>query len=274
VANWETLRRYIKASYRVKDDQLDPHHVGFGRRTRLLPLLAVAVLLPAVARADGGTSIANAPELPLGKTVSGARSGLDYWRLTIVSGDTLRVDYEPVATQLIGLCLMAPSVTDFTANDAQCVDGKVTDQSDRKRQTVHELTLPGRYSLIVGFGGGVCVHIFYGVDTKCSRAMAYNLTAYVVHRTTTTLLAVPKVVNRGTLVSVRGQVQGVKLGKVVLQERVAKRWVNRQLAKLTVSGRFTIKLQAATPGTFRYVVRYPGDASHKASKRGFTLTVT
>jgi hypothetical protein len=191
------------------------------RRHWPLPLIVFAVLIPAAAHADGGTSIANAPELPPGKTVSGARSGLDYWRVMVVSGDTLRIDYEPVATQLIGLCLMAPSVTDFTVNDAQCVDGKVTDQTDRKRQTVHELTLPGRYTLIVGFGGGVCVHIYYGVDTKCSRAMAYNLTAYVVHRTTTALLDFPKVVKRGALVAVRGQVQGVNRGNVVLIERVA-----------------------------------------------------
>ncbi len=40
--------------------------------------LVVALPVSGVAGADGGTSIAHAPELPLGKQVAGAVARLDY----------------------------------------------------------------------------------------------------------------------------------------------------------------------------------------------------
>jgi hypothetical protein len=231
-------------------------------------------LAVAGAQANGGTSIANAPELPIGTVVTGAKKGVDFWRVTIRSGDTLRIDYEPVATPRVALCLLEPDVTDFTLRDTRCSDFKDTDESGGKRQTVHELALPGRWSLAIGYyGDGACVTFQKRVNVGCQLTTGYSLTAYVVHRTTTTLQAVPKLVKRGSTVKIPGQVQGADRGNVVLQERVGKRLVNKQLAKLTSAGRFAFTIRAAKAGTFSYIARFPGNANHKPSKRAFKITV-
>ena len=116
-------------------------------------------------------SISSAPELPLGERITSGVTGLDYWRVTIVPGDTLRIDYESLNDATVGLCLLMPAVTDFTISDTNCTDQKDTDfvRGRSKRQTLHTLAVPGRYSFIVGdrycTGGRAYV--------KCSETVGY-----------------------------------------------------------------------------------------------------
>lgn len=232
------------------------------------------LIVAAAAHADGGTSIATSPELPNGQQVAAAVARLDYWRVTIVPGDTLRINYEPVGMSAlpdprVALCLMAPNVTDFTVGDARCVDPKSTNYSDRKRQTAYEFTLPGRYSLVVG---SYACNVYYGPpNTKCDRPLGYELTAFVVHRTKTTLLRAAKLVNRGSIVSIRGAVNGLANGKVLLQQRSGG-WSNKRIVNVS-AGRFAIRLRVTTTGEFRYRVLFRGDATHKPSSASFSLTV-
>jgi hypothetical protein len=229
---------------------------------------------PAAALADGGTQIANAPELQSGVKVSGAVSRADFWRFTIATGDTLRIDYEPVATyrkgDSMGVCLMTPDITDFTVNDKGCL---AYGYSDRKKQLLHEaFPIPGRYTLVVGHYN--CVNS--DVNTQCNpsnSALSYEFTLYIVHRTSTTLRPLARLANKGSSLNVRGQVKGATSGSVAIQQRAGGRWANVKITKVAKDGRFATKIKLNVIGAVRYRVFYPGDESHKPSTATFRLTV-
>ena len=85
-------------------------------------LAFVALCLPAVARAEsGGTTIASAPELPIGTTFVSGVNRHEFWRVTLNAGDKLTIDYQPLNGGWVELRLYRPDVTDFTLGNASPV---------------------------------------------------------------------------------------------------------------------------------------------------------
>src|SRR5207237_2811414 len=91
------------------------------RRLVLIALgsLAAALTLASSAPANGGSSIANAPELPTGTAVSGG--GSEFWKVTLAGGDRLTIDYQPVNGGCVHLYVYSPGVTDSTLDSTNSV---------------------------------------------------------------------------------------------------------------------------------------------------------
>jgi hypothetical protein len=224
--------------------------------------------------ANGGDSIAAAPELPNGKTVSGAKLGIDYWRATIASGDTLRIDFESVGIkdQLI-VCVLGPKTTDFTANGSRCEqpeDGENYVNPGAKSEDRYVFSQPGRYTVAIG----PWIYCFSAyLNQTCDDPNGYELTAYIVHRTAIRLQSTPRLLRTGAQFRVGGRVQGVNRGALALQIRQGG-WRNVRVAKIAANGSFTANARAPkTAGVYRYRIMYPGDATHRGSNASFKITV-
>jgi hypothetical protein len=224
--------------------------------------------------ANGGDSIAAAPELPNGRTVSGAKSGIDYWRVGIRSGDTLRIEFEPVGIrdQLI-VCVLLPKTTDFTANDSNCEppkDGANYVNPGAKSEDRYVLSQPGRYTVAIG----PWIYCFSaGVNTTCDNPNGYELTAYVVHRTSVRLRRIPRLLPVGASFSVRGRVHGAGSGTVALQISESG-WRTVRVVRIAKNGAFVAKGRVPSKaGVYSYRLVYPGDETHRASTAQFKISV-
>src|SRR5438874_2583891 len=97
----------------------------FNRLVRTLVLTAIVGTLAggmtAASRASGGSSIASAPELPIGSTVPGGTSSKEFWRVTLAAGDQLTIDYQSVNGGCAQPFVYRPDVTDYTLNSASYV---------------------------------------------------------------------------------------------------------------------------------------------------------
>ena len=116
-----------------------------------LVLLAVA----AAASADqGGMTISSAPELPLGRSVASTvpasatlgdvcathgRSG-ELWRVSMNAFDHFVIDFKSTNGDVVGINMIAPTVTDATLSDAEN-DGRVP--RPRDNVDLDELSVPG-----------------------------------------------------------------------------------------------------------------------------------
>lgn len=247
----------------------------------MLPVLLAALVLGSTAAGAGGKTIAVAPELPNGTTVDGSGTGWDFWRLTIVPGDALAIDYEPIglpANQQMQICLLDPTVTDFTINDAECVRPANRNSviSDRKQRATWSFSQPGRYTLGLharysGPNGKLC-HSLAGINTLCDPALAYSLTAYVVHLTRVTLDRLPRLVKAGSSLKLSGVVRGGSQGAVAVQMQKSGRWVGVFVTPIDARGHFRNRLKVPKrAGNYQYRVVYPGDATHRSSTARFGL---
>lgn len=231
---------------------------------------AALVSVPALvaARADGGTSIASAPELPIGKQVFSGVARVDYWRIAFKAGDQFVVNYGPTDGGSVELCFMRPEVTDYTLQDARCWQPLSTDETyGSKRQTSRIISTPGRWTLVVGDDN--C--IYDQVSVRCTSPVAYELTGFIRRVTRVLLSAPPRVANARATLSVKGRVTGATRGNVALQVRSG-RWRNVTVARVGAGGRFAIKIKPSAPGTYRYRILYPGDNAHRSSAASFVLT--
>ena len=105
------------------------------RRRLLLLAAGGALVVASSALAVGGTSIANAPELPLFGDVVGGTSNIEgahvcgvagdateFYRVSLGAGDVLTVDYwGTLPNEIVGIGILPPSVTDDTLDQANCV---------------------------------------------------------------------------------------------------------------------------------------------------------
>jgi IPT/TIG domain len=167
-----------------------------GRRTlwsvsMIVVLVCCVLALPAVARAtSGGSTIATAPQLPIGTTfVGGAVAKHEFWRVTLAAGDTLTIDYQPANGGEVDLDVFKPSVTDFTLGSASSVVSAWT-----TGKSVFTWTATGQGSWILEV---------YSYD-------GYQLSAHVQHVMMTKLL--PASGRRGVIVTISGRNFGAKRG--------------------------------------------------------------
>jgi hypothetical protein len=118
----------------------------------------------------GMKSIAGAPILPIGRPlVSGAQTDKpttgEFWRVPLVAGDRLTINYQPVNVGRVSLEILRPTVTDYTLANAGSV---AYDQASGKSTFSWTATRTGRWLL--------------EVSCDCSSVLGYQLTAYVKHK--------------------------------------------------------------------------------------------
>ena len=85
--------------------------------------LACGSIWVAVAIANGGSSIASAPDMPIGQQVASGYTHPQYgefWRVNLSAGDELVIDYGvPAGSGSLDLYVYSPGVTDYTLSDAE-----------------------------------------------------------------------------------------------------------------------------------------------------------
>lgn len=239
-------------------------------RRYLLLLLLTAIAVPAAARADGGVSIAAAPDLPIGEQVTGGVARLDFWRLNVTAGDKLVINYSSTDGSVIQFCFMQPGVTDYTLVDASCWKPQSTDTSSTKRQTSRIMPTSGRWTLVVGAYWD-CVTESY-VRVGCTKGIGYELTAYLLRATRTTLTAPARVVKASRPLVLQGTVSAGATGNLAIQQRIGATWKNVAVAPLGKNGAFRVVLRLARPGRYVFRAYYPGDGSHRGSVAAVAVT--
>ena len=129
------------------------------------------LVLPAALGGGGGTTIASAPTLPLGLRVghayklAGCSGYGEIWRISLARGDHLRLDYGSKNGQPVQVLVLAPSVTDETADLGVLAEAWTSYRDD----LVFDATKAGRYSIVL--------RTFYA----CETSLWYVVTAHVTH---------------------------------------------------------------------------------------------
>jgi hypothetical protein len=224
---------------------------------RMLMMAAAAGLVAAGAGAavrGGGADIASAPELPLGQQVQGGAphscSPLrrEFWRLTLLRGDHVRLDLGSLNGHTVYVIIYAPDITDYTLNGA-------TQLASVSTTTKNELTYiapaPGRYTLLVGVG-------------DCSYDLAYILTGYIQHYTSTSVTT-PPLVETGKPFTVSGAVSGATSGNIEIRFTTAGQPTVSGTASITNSGAFQLKQTLNAGGQYKVQAIYHGDGNHLQS---------
>jgi hypothetical protein len=233
--------------------------------------LTVALIVAGVALAsvrDGGRSVSGAPALSIGTAVTGGDQvdelccdswyqqagspGLQYWKVLLQFGDHLVIDYGVVSGDNVNLCMLAPTVTDFTLTDSRCT---ASDSTQSKHEFTFTASTAGTWTLAVGY-----------YHCCGMQSWAYQMTAYVKHPTQAKITA-PPLIKHGSRITYSGTVAGASGGVVELQSRSSARpvWKSFGVASLSTTGAFKFQTRVATSGTYRVKVVYPGDASHLPS---------
>jgi hypothetical protein len=220
-----------------------------------------------VALANGGFSIASAPELPGGERATGGgtnRSGCcygEFWRITLARADHLRIDWSKTGgSHEIVLCLLDPGVTDSTLSDASCA---LKDVTNGKHEVTYVVARSGRWTLEISQN---CASCGQGAD------MSYELTAYV-QRPTHARLTGPRVARAHSLVALSGKITGLASGKVAIQSRTKTSWKTLALMPVKSNGGFVLNTRVGGTGTFRVRVVFRGDASHLPSSAVYSFKV-
>jgi hypothetical protein len=246
-------------------------------RKPLLLLAGLALVLPALASAAGGSSIANASELSIsvqqygGAQVTG-RPGMDYWWINLAAGDELVVNYgftgrdDITGSTEVALCTVIPGVTDYTLPSAKCAGLNHIDGG--KGEFTFIATVPGRWTLLAGrywnVGNGGCIFRDL-IDPQCDNDTAYELTAYLKHYTKATI-AGPKTAKPSKKVVLKGTVSGLTAGRVVVQKRIGKRMKSLGLASIKSNGTYSYRVRLGQiRGLYRFRAVYYGDDTHRAS---------
>jgi hypothetical protein len=236
----------------------------------VLAVLASAVLTAASfgARSGakaGGASIAEAAPLPLGTEVaSGALRNrklnalpwaAEYWKVAMGSGDRLVLDYGATNDLGVGVCMLAPDVSDFTEQKAPCLASAITMDKTELR-----FTAPVNGFYTVRFAVNACA---------CTDPLSYTFLARVAVLTRI-LLHVPKLVHHGALVHVNGVITGRATGAVAL--RISGSLSSRKIAAIRPGGKFSSAFRLRLPGRYTVTAIYYGNPSHAQSTSSARVT--
>ena len=126
-----------------------------------------------VASANGGSSIANAPQAPVGTDVTGgsptpsttSRPPDEFWLVALQKGDQLAIDYGEIYPNARGvaLSLYTPDVTDYTLNQVKPVQFDETGSND-KEEVRYTATQAGNWIIDVAVAGQWCCDDSYGYE--------------------------------------------------------------------------------------------------------------
>jgi len=223
----------------------------------------------AAALGGGGATIASAPELPRDQQVLGgqpAQVGVvptEFWRVKLLAADHVKIDYgvtnHDQLNEGVRICVLAPSVTDYTQEGANC---QAESSTDSKRELTWSAPSAGRYTLRVDTNGcGGC-------------ELAYELTGSVRHFTALALHA-PGLVRAHAKVRLTGKVSGANSGSVQLriQRKAQHAWKVIGSAALSETGAFHLTTHATGRGSYRIRAFFRGDRSHLPSHKVILLKV-
>jgi hypothetical protein len=247
------------------------------RGSTVLLAITVAVMATWVAlaapnaRANGGETIAAAPQLPLNQvTASGyvqkepePLQG-EYWRVEMLAGALLTFDGTVTSTCGVNnhhpeayIYVFPPSTTDFTRHEASGVTDQALNPSGELRFTA---PYSGNWLLSVGIGGASCGDF------------AYNFTAKV-QRPTHASLKAPRLERRGKPFSVEGSVAGAVEGSVAIQVLKHHHWITLATSVPLHGGTFRWETHVPHRGREVFRVNYAGDSGHLPASAQRAITV-
>jgi len=226
---------------------------------RVLLLAAVGTLLVgSSALAGGGTSIADAPQLPTwGDVVSGttnieaahvcgvAGDATEFYRVSLKARDVLTVSWWPtLPDEDVSVGLLPPSVTDDTLDQANCV--------------LPQWTATDSFGFRAPYAGSWIVAI------RAATTLGYGLEARL-HKYTHATLTGPRVATRRSLVTLRGVIHGFTNARGVSTNGVARmliwthsKWKTLGGVLLGPSGKFEYFWRPRRVGVARVRIMYSG----------------
>ena len=229
-------------------------------------VLACALGWVVVAYANGGNSIATAPDMPINQQVTsgwtnqkiGADYG-EYWRVSLEAHDRLVIDYgiQQNSCGYLYVWLYVPWVTDASIHQGHTWTSRGNVGADGE----------GEFAWVAYFGGRWVVE-FQGCQT-----MSYGFVAHVQQFTHTTL-TVPRVVAVGRRLQIRGSVTGVSAGRVTVSVASAKGWKRQAVVRISKSGTFSWSTRVGAAGGYKVEAAYSGDDAHRSSQAVATVHAT
>ncbi len=235
-----------------------------------------AVLRPTA----GGPSISTAPELVPRKHEEGTSpTGSIFYRLRLGAHDKLLVRFSPPTGQGIVLCVLAPTVGDYSVNDSGCLPYGPERQplfisTSRKAELAATIPYAGRFRLALVANSCFGTTIEWPCRDAFGEApsLTYELTAFVSRYTSMTLKA-PSRVGAERPFRVTGIVHGAERGTVTLARLSNGRWLALGRAAIGKSGTFATTLRLERRGPTQLRALYAGDRDHQASRRVVRMEV-
>ena len=232
------------------------------RKLLVVPALALVASLglsAGPARADGGTYPSNAPTVTPGSTVQGGattvetiypnnagKAGVQYYRVPMAFGDHLVVDFTAVSERGTGLCVFAPSVTDYTIQDADCLEEEYT-STTKKAQLQYIAPGDGAYLL--------------AVHSTSYTSWAYSMIVNVLHSSSVSASG-PSSVAVGRKIRITGQASVA--GSVTLQLK-AGGWKTVDQAGTKSDGSFKLRYKPSSTGRHKFRVLFAGPPGYLGS---------
>lgn len=244
-------------------------------RLRLLLLATIGTLFAAsCALAGGGTSIADAPELPTFGDVFGGTSNIeaahvcgtasdatDFYRVSLRARDSLIVSWWPtLPNESVSVGLLPPSVTDVTLDQAHCVLPQWTDTDS------------------IGFRAPYAGS--WIVAIRAATTLGYGLEAHL-HRYTRATLTGPRVAKRRSLVVLRGAIHGFMNARGVYTKGEARmllwahsKWKTLAGVLLSPGGKFQYFWRPRRAGIARLRIMYSGGYQYLPTWATHSIRVT
>jgi hypothetical protein len=231
----------------------------------------VVGLLASAALGGGGTTIATAPPLPIGVNIVGGGTSDnctgpcdyaydygEYYKVTAGASDQLVIDFGSTDGEDVSLCVLAPTVTDYTLEGDGC---KALDISNGKAELRYVFPSAGAWTLNISGG---C----------CNDQWAYQLTAYLKRYTHTTLKA-PTLVKSGARVRIRGVVSGTTAGKIALEIKspTSPKWKLLSMLSLSSKGAYVFATRFEGAGRYHLRALFAGNSGHRPSSASHRFTV-
>ncbi len=233
----------------------------------LAVIAAVGGLVTVAAHANGGGSISAAVPMPLNAHVTsgGIRNrklnnlpwAADYWSLPLRASERFVVDFGTRNGAEVNVCVLAPSVTDYTEDKAQCLGGAVTRE---KTQLVFVAPTAGTFT--VRFADYPCA---------CADVMAYDFLAKA-QTDTRIVLRAPGHIPARSRFAVHGVLLGGGQGKVAI--KISGPASARKVVAVRAGGRFGASFSLSKRGSYSVRATFYGDPSHLQSTRIARITVT
>jgi hypothetical protein len=130
------------------------------------------LVLPDALAAGGGQTIAGAPTLPVGVrvghayTLPGCSGYGEIWRINLLRGDRLRLDYGSKDGNPVQVLLLDAKATDASNSQSDVIETGWTTYRD---DIVYAAPQTGRYSIVVR------------TNYPCQKTIWYYMTAHVQH---------------------------------------------------------------------------------------------